>query len=373
MKRETWAINFYCRSSKTNRKGLAPIEMSLVMNSERAFVTLPRKMLPKDFEKDMKQRKNNDTKDFCSLWEQKANTSVAELMRADKPLTVHSIKNAMLNGVKTTTLLSELFKEHLSLMAEKTKSGLTLGSYRKYERSFESFIKAIGDKDVNEVKPSDVERFVALEKGTKQWETVRGECMRVKSAFLKFDADGKLKANPWKSIKLPHPRQKIEILTEEEYNKIRDKRFDIPRLERVRQLFVLGCNTGLSYCDMMDLSLEDIKTKDGIDFIEKPRRKTGVTFTAVILDDGKEILRNTDIDSLKLSNQRLNGFLKEVQDLCGIHHTLTFHKSRHYYCTRLLRKGINPTIVQRCLGHSKLTMTMHYTHLVQSDILNAFR
>lgn len=38
--------------------------------------------------------------------------------------------------------------------------------------------------------------------------------------------------------------RKRKYNTEEEYARIRDKRFDIPRLEKVRQLFVLGCNCG---------------------------------------------------------------------------------------------------------------------------------
>ena len=49
--RNTFDITFYCRKSRTNKKGLAPIELAISMNGERKFISLPVTMNPKLFEK----------------------------------------------------------------------------------------------------------------------------------------------------------------------------------------------------------------------------------------------------------------------------------------------------------------------------------
>lgn len=374
MKRTGFGVSFYCRDSKVGKQGTASIEMSIVVSGTRVFIALPRKMQPKDFSKDMASRRSNDTKEFCALWRSKADKAILDLMEAGKSICASTVKDCILNGLTSVSRCSDIFKSYLSLLAEKTKGGLSLGTYRKYELSFASFTDIVGDKDINDITASDIERYIAVVSQTHKAATVRGYSLRVKSAFIQAKQDGTLKSDPWTRIKIRNPRQKLDIITPDEYARIRDKRFSIPRLEKVRRLFVLGCNCGLAYCDMMGLSEKDIQEKDGITYIEKDRQKTGVSFISVILEDGLEILRTlVSLDDVKMSNQKVNSYLKEIQDICGIEHTLTFHKSRHYYCTALLRKGIKPQIVQQCMGHTKIQMTMHYTHLVQDDVLDAFK
>jgi site-specific recombinase XerD len=201
-----------------------------------------------------------------------------------------------------------------------------------------------------------------------QASTAYGYMARCKSLF-KFCVDNKwLDGSPMATMKLSKAQKKVEIITEAEYRKIRDKRFDIPRLEKVRKLFILACNCGLAYADLMLLTKEDLKEKDGIKYIQKNRKKTGVEYTAVILDDGINIIN--EIESLKMSNQKLNGYLKEIKDLCKIEHPLTMHKARHYYCSRLIQAGVSPAIVQKALGHSKINTTIaFYTHLSSDSVI----
>lgn len=369
--RQTFNVSFYCRNSKVSRKGVAPIELSLSINSKRSFIALPRKMTPSDFSKDMASKRVNDTKEFCKSYEIKVNECVKGLLEYGKPITTDSVKTALINGVATSYLVSEIFKNQLGIMAERTKCGTTYGTYRKYELSYDLFLKCIGDKDINSVTASDIERFISFVNTEHQAATSRGYVLRVKSAFIQARQDGKLNKDPFIGIKVKNPRKKLEIITEEEYKAIREKRFSTPRLEKVRKLFVLGCNCGLAYCDMIDLSKDDVQEKDGVNYICKQRRKTGVEFTSVVLEDGIDVL--SELDDLKMSNQKVNCYLKEIQDICGIQHTLTFHKSRHFYITHLLRMGIPTSVVQKCVGHSSIQMTAHYTHLLKDDVLNAFK
>ena len=43
MSRSTANVSFYCRESKNNKDGLAPIELVIILNTRRCFIQLPRK------------------------------------------------------------------------------------------------------------------------------------------------------------------------------------------------------------------------------------------------------------------------------------------------------------------------------------------
>lgn len=369
--RQTFSVRFYCRKAKATKNGTAPIEMSLIVNGERVFITLPRKMRPEDFQKQTTTRLNNETKQFLSIYEAKVNQSVTEIVTRGELVTVQRLKDYILGYQCHSYTLKKAALKYLELLSEKTKKEITLDCYRRYEITYNDLIEHLGDKQLCDITVGDMLTYKTRVMNNHQESTAYGYMARCKSLF-KFCVDNKwMDSSPMAAMKLKKGQKKVEIITESEYRKIRDKRFDIPRLEKVRQLFVLACNCGLAYADLMLLSKDDLMEKDGIRYIHKERKKTGVEYTAVILDDGISIIN--EIDSLKMSNQKLNSYLKEIKDLCKIEHQLTMHKARHYYITTLIRRGINVEIVRQCAGHSRLSMTQRYLHLVSDDVINAFK
>lgn len=369
--RQTFSVKFYCRSAKASKNGTASIEMSIIVNGARVFVTLPRKMKPEDFQRQTRMRSNNETKQFLSLYETKVNQSVTEIVTRNELVTAQRVKDYVTGNVCHSYTLRKAAMKHLELLSEKTKQEITLDCYRRYEITYNDLIEHIGDKQLTDVTLGDMLSYKTMVMNSHQASTAYGYMARCKSLF-KFCVDNKwLDGSPMATMKLSKAQKKVEIITEAEYRKIRDKRFDIPRLEKVRKLFILACNCGLAYSDLMLLKKEDLMEKDGIRYIQKDRKKTGVQYTAVILEDGISIIN--EIESLKMSNQKLNGYLKEIKDLCKIEHPLTMHKARHYYITTLIRKGINVEIVRQCAGHSRLSMTQKYLHIVSDDVINAFK
>ena len=49
--RNTFNVSFVCRSSKVQKTGKAPVEMSIIINGQRTYLNLPRKEDPKEFKK----------------------------------------------------------------------------------------------------------------------------------------------------------------------------------------------------------------------------------------------------------------------------------------------------------------------------------
>ncbi|OAV73855.1 Site-specific recombinase XerD [Bacteroidales bacterium Barb7] len=142
-----------------------------------------------------------------------------------------------------------------------------------------------------------------------------------------------------------------EYLTEQELEVIMNKEFPVKRLEMVRDIFIFSSFTGLAYIDVKNLRESNIRTSfDGNLWIIGKRIKTGVTYRVPLQDIPQMILdkyKGTLPEGVLLpliSNQKMNAYLKEIGDLCGIDKTLTFHVARHSYATLTLSKGVSKNV-----------------------------
>ena len=113
------------------------------------------------------------------------------------------------------------------------------------------------------------------------------------------------------------------------------KDFEIPRLEMVRDVFIFSCICGLAYIDVAHLTQENIITLDNRPWIIINRQKTNVQSNIPLLEIPQMILdkykgKTKDNRLLPvLSNQKINAYLKEIADLCGIKKRLSYHLARH--------------------------------------------
>lgn len=72
-----------------------------------------------------------------------------------------------------------------------------------------------------------------------------------------------------------------------------------------------------------------------------------------------------------LSNQKLNSYLKEIADLCGINKNITFHLARHTFSTTVtLAKGVPIETVSKMLGHTNIETTQIYARITNDKIRN---
>ena len=69
-----------------------------------------------------------------------------------------------------------------------------------------------------------------------------------------------------------------------------------------------------------------------------------------------------------LSNQKINAYLKEIADLCGIKKRLSYHLARHTFATMLLSKGVPIESVSKMLGHTNIKTTQIYARITNKKI-----
>lgn len=134
-----------------------------------------------------------------------------------------------------------------------------------------------------------------------------------------------------------------KALTEPELAVIDAKHFPVDRLNYVKDIFLFSCYTGLAYADVKKLKRSEIGPDiDGNYWIFTNRQKTETASRIPILPPAMAIIEKYKDSPGRcdsgyvlpvLSNQKMNAYLKEIADLCGIRKSLTSHIARHTFAT----------------------------------------
>ena len=183
-----------------------------------------------------------------------------------------------------------------------------------------------------------------------------------------------ISTDPFDDYKLGYKPVKKEFLIEPEIKKLMNKKFDVPRLEEVRDVFLFQIFTGLAYIDAANLTEENI-IEDGFGqkWIQLTRQKSSVQANIPLLDVPLSILKKYEgLENGKLlpihTNQKMNEYLKEIAALCGINKRLTTHCGRHSFGTIMLTKGVSIESVSKMLGHTNITTTQIYAKVLNQKI-----
>ena len=372
MTRNTANVSFYCRESKKNKDGLAPIELSLVINRKRCYVQLPRKEDPEQFKRELMSKNWSDLKDYLSAIRTRLNEIETIFVRDGQALTAESLRAYFKTGGYVLYTVGDLFSDYMGILAKRVGRDITPKTYRKYEIARDKFYKILPPSEpVSAITKAVILDYQASMNQYLDYVTTNGYCQRVKT-IVQFGIDnGKIKINPFMGIRLRKGEKSVQFLTEEEVEKIRTTDFHNESLNRVRDLFVFQAASGLSYTDMAKLVPTDFQqAPNGQYYIHDKRNKTGVFYTAVILEEGVEILKKYNFKLPILGNHKLNVYLKTIRDLCGIETPIFSHVARHTYATRCLNRGIRLEVVAKLLGHSTTRITQHYAKLLKGNILS---
>jgi len=197
--------------------------------------------------------------------------------------------------------------------------------------------------------------------------------------------------------KLKSTQKKIIFLTWDELNRLRE--FKIPSnkqaLERVRDVFLFQCFTGLRYSDVFNLRRSDIKG----DHIEVTTVKTSDSLiielnnhSKAILDKYKDVVFEDDKVLPVITNQKMNDYLKELAELAGIdepvrqtyykgneriddvtpkYALLGTHAGRRTFICNALALGIPPQVVMKWTGHSDYKAMKPYIDIADDIKANA--
>lgn len=389
----TFGIQFVIRKHRI-KDGEAPIYARITVNTSRSEISVKRRIHTDNWNngKGMAKGKNPEISKLNSYLEQirsQLTNCYQELVVTKQVLTADKIKNMFLGVEESEQTLLNLIKYHNDRMDENLEWG-TQKNYFTTEKYVTLFLKDklrkndISLSELNFKFLSDFEYFMRKLKRTDHIKpmgnnTVMKHIERLRKMINLAVRMEWMEKDPFTAHKAKFIKVQRGYLTQEELELIEQKEFSIERLQQVKDLFVFSCYTGLAYIDAISLKSTDIrKGIDGGEWIFTARQKTDVPVQVPLLSKASKIIEKykdhpKTIFSGKvfpaISNQKLNSYLKEVADLCGISKNLTFHLARHTFATTVtLTNGVPIESVSKMLGHSDIRTTQIYSKVVEMKI-----
>lgn len=393
MERTTFGLLFYIRRDKTNKKGEAPVFMRLTINGERADASIKRFIEPHAWNsaKGKANEKSRGGKDL-NLYLDAISANILRIQRDleldKKEVSAQIILNRYLGKEQSDRhTLMEVFRAHNEKCRALSGISLAPGTVIRYEttlRLTEEFLQKSYQKEgcyLDEVTNQFIEDFEFFLK------TVRRCCHNTTSKYLmNFKkivrialAKGWMKKDPFAQIRFHLDPVEREFLEKQELKAMLNKAISIPRLAQVRDIFCFCCLTGLAFTDVQQLKEEHLVADiHGKIWIRKARQKTKNMCNIPLLDEAQKIIdryrehpycQTHGVLLPVCSNQKMNSYLKELADICGIRKNLSTHCARHTFATLTLASGATIDNVAKMLGHANVNMTRRYAKVLDSSIM----
>ena len=276
------------------------------------------------------------------------------------------------------------------MAAERGAARATLSAYEADLRDFLEFLK---EKELKSVQFKDIQNYLVTQKHLSA-PTVARRLSSLRQFYKFLMSEGKIEENPTSLVEAPRHRRKLpSLLSEEDVNRLLIGAKEWGGVEGVRlsALLEILYATGFRVSELVSLpytiAIEVLKSEKPFLMIRgKGNKDRMVLMTPMALDSLREYLnkrssflpKGSDSPWLfpsssqegHLTRQRFGQLLKELALKVGLNPThLSPHTIRHAFATHLLRHGAGLLIVQKLLGHSDISTTQIYTHVVQDDLV----
>mgnify|MGYP003651280609 FL=1 len=391
--KSTFTLSFWVNATRIKNNQVS-VFARVTVNGKRANISLKRKVILSEWDSNKgKARGNKQESRLLNRYLDQVKNRLYEahdqLEREKAFICSQSIKARFLGEDNEEYSLLTLIDYHNTQMSESLTYG-TLKNYfttQKYIKLFLTKKKKTQDIYLSQLTFRflvDFEKFLRLyipEDHQKKMEnnTVMKHIQRLrKMVTLAYKMEW-IDKDPFIKFKPRYIKNEREFLREDELQTIIEKQFEIERLTLVKDLFVFSCYTGLSYIDVMNLNEDNIAIGiDGGRWIITNRQKTHNKVKIPMLPTAEELIekykghiktKKTKTLFPNISNQKLNSYLKEIADLCGIKKNLTFHIARHTFATTItLSNGVPIETVSKLLGHTKIATTQIYAKVIERKV-----
>ena len=378
---------FYLNEAKKRADSKIPIYLRITVKRKKAEIALDQAIFKNEWDA-ARQRAKKDLRlneDLNSI-ENKVSEGVRALEKDDQEIDARLLKDIVTGKEKVNVYLMDYFKSHLEYISKnpQLKEG-TVSRYRDTCEHLSNFLKLekkgadilIKRIDVKFVKDFELyllNYFDPTRKKKLERNTVNKHLVRFKTIILKANTEGVLKENPFKAMKIKYSPSNRQFLTQEEINKILELDFsNNTTLEKVRDIFIWSCYTGLRFEDAQQLKVGDIKKEqDGKYYVSLLQQKTGELASIPLLSPAVGILKKYENAERKItgkilpqiSNQKANVYLKHIATIAGIEKAVTTHVARHTCATTILLSNEAPMeIVSKWLGHNNIRTTQEYAKI----------
>lgn len=383
-----WIYTKRAQNNQTN------IYARITVNGKKVNISLKHKVNVNAWDpKSQKLKGNSPTAKEMNLYLDEVKSGIVQCYRDLKTekrvLTAELIKARYLGEDKIYYTLNDIFEYHNKIMVHKLKAN-TIGHYKTTQKHILTYLNEKYKMSNIHLQNLDYEFIIGLEsflrsyqsrtsQGTISNNVAMKHIQRLRKMItLAYNMEW-VDRDPFVMFKPKMEKKEREFLTEMELQRIESLSCSIDRLMTVKDLFVFGCYTGMSYVDIMKLKKDNVLLGiDGNNWIMTERLKTKTPVKIPLLPVVESLIEKYEDHPRTmfsgglmpyLSNQKLNSYLKEIADMCGINKNLTFHMARHTFATTVtLSNGVPIETVSKLLGHTKIVTTQIYARVIERKI-----
>jgi integrase len=300
------------------------------------------------------------------------------------------------SGNSLIDFIDDYIEENKTRLSASTNKPLTIQTQRKFilfKKYFCEYCQAVEQQvSFDDINLSFYEEFTHFLQDKNLAPNTIGKFINcIKSILNEATAKGINKNLNYKDSKFKIIKQEVDniYLTEEEIKKI--ELVELPQnLNIVREMFLIGCYTGLRYSDFSRLTIDNV-TKDG--YINIVQQKTGKSVVIPLLSDYVGRLIENKTNYKPITNQALNRGIKDVCRLAGINdksinekikggktisetvekwELVSTHTARRSFATNMIKRGVPAQVVMAITGHHSEQSFRKYlklNNIEKADIL----
>jgi len=388
------SVLFFVKRTKTNVDGLLPIFIRVTVNGARIEFSTKRFTTSEKWSVEGNRMKGTSaeskaTNSYLDTLKAKVYDYQQQLIREDEVVNAENMRNKILGVEKRSHMLISIFQQHNEEIKALVGREFATATYTRYETSLKHTIAflnwkyKVSDIDIRKIDHEFVTSYEFYLKSVHKCnQNTTAKYIKNFGKIVRIClANGWIERDPFINYKCKIVEVERAFLSQDEIETMFNKVLATDRLNHVKDIFLFSCFTGLAYVDVKKLSRKNIGFGvDGEKWIFINRTKTDTRSNIPLLpiasyllekyEDHPQVVNQDKLLPL-LSNQKMNSYLKEIADACGINKELTFHIARHTFATTVtLSNGVPIESVSKMLGHKNLKTTQHYAKILDLKVSN---
>ena len=272
----------------------------------------------------------------------------------------------------------------------KQASANTIASYLRDIRQFAGWLKQVGNADVVDATQLNISDYLThLEQDGRSGATVSRSLASLKNFYSYVVSSGFLEQTPVTEIKVDRGEKKLpQILTGREIELLLAQPVcsDAKGLRDKAMLEVMYA-TGIRVTELIELDLEDFNPDLGTIKCSGAKKTRSIPLypaalkalnaylsdvrRAMIADPNEHALF-VNVSGVRMSRQGFWKILKHYQATAHIEKEITPHTLRHSFAVHLLENGADLGSLQELMGHSDISSTQMYTHMINQKLKSVY-
>lgn len=284
--------------------------------------------------------------------------------------------------------LIQAYENYLSKV--KQASSNTIASYMRDIRQFSQWLRQHEGVDVIDATQLNISNFLShLESDGRTPATISRNLASLKNFYSYVVSSGFLESTPVTDIRIDRGEKKLpQILNGREIELLLAQPACVDaKGYRDKAMLEVMYATGIRVTELIDLDVDDVNLEQGIIKCSTSKKSRTIPLYPAALKALNVYLRDiragmvasadeqalfVNISGVRMSRQGFWKILKHYQAAAHITKEITPHTLRHSFAVHLLENGADLGSLQELMGHSDISSTQMYTHLVNQKLKSVY-